>query len=798
MDENEKQRRCLRALKLKTEEIDCDRAKLQTRAVQKAFGILRSTNGVLLADEVGMGKTFEALGLIFSEICYRIKYGKGDRRIPRVLIIVPSGALRKKWRDDYHKFIEKCIRENVPLSHVIRKGTFNVHVPRTKKEFRDLTSRDRVVIASIGSLLDNEFKRNWDIVVVDEAHKFKNRCSRRYALLNESSGNGDNRTLHGRFKKLVLMTATPFQLKPSEMTDLLSLFLSAKWEDQLKREGLRSTLGTIRERLTDYQRSINSFEATWKQIPFSDEAYVEQLCSGNGFDLKEAEKEAGVTSLDGSIGEALSKFREASTAKKNLQPLLKSLIVRNSKTKKYRKPQEGSLVPGVAGSIQLTSDEELFYLLVKKFIHEANKEKRVFNVQVLQETTSSYATLNEYSLMSRRRMQRRVCASGSSAWYLDLLSRSIETLASRGEDRHPKLRELKINLQLRNANQIYKELPHEKTLIFCRFIKTAYVIKEQINEDCRRIIEKSISQRVREAFRKKHPRKSRIDQELGRQNEVWRFSRRFDNLLKRDDKRRNSRIFTLMDSLYAENPELRTKLSDWAQFNYTRQGKPERHNAVIKMELEEVLRSKLKEPDLLYLIMVRFQKKTQDVKLNSKHATQLMKEAVEKIFRDKVFTYLKREFESIKREFSKLTDENLTVRLTRLIDGLRRQDFAEVLSGSTKSVLQERLMEAFNTKFNPQILIVTQIGQEGIDLQKECSRVIHYDLWWNPATMEQRVGRVDRIGSKISREREQYEKKAKAKRDGGPKLEIFTPYIKDTVDEDIYKIAKERERNGSS
>jgi SNF2 family DNA or RNA helicase len=52
----------------------------------------------------------------------------------------------------------------------------------------------------------------------------------------------------------------------------------------------------------------------------------------------------------------------------------------------------------------------------------------------------------------------------------------------------------------------------------------------------------------------------------------------------------------------------------------------------------------------------------------------------------------------------------------------------------------------FNHPFNPFVLLVSRVGEEGIDLQEQCRYVIHYDLEWNPAKMEQREGRVDRVG----------------------------------------------------
>ena len=75
--------------------------------------------------------------------------------------------------------------------------------------------------------------------------------------------------------------------------------------------------------------------------------------------------------------------------------------------------------------------------------------------------------------------------------------------------------------------------------------------------------------------------------------------------------------------------------------------------------------------------------------------------------------------------------------------------------------------------------------QEGLDLQVECKRVFHYDLEWNPASLEQRVGRIDRIGSLVSKLRQQ---------EKDVTLDVYYPYLKNTIDESIYKTVKEREK----
>ncbi|WP_430231265.1 helicase-related protein [Paraburkholderia tropica] len=75
-------------------------------------------------------------------------------------------------------------------------------------------------------------------------------------------------------------------------------------------------------------------------------------------------------------------------------------------------------------------------------------------------------------------------------------------------------------------------------------------------------------------------------------------------------------------------------------------------------------------------------------------------------------------------------------------------DFAvQTLYGEVKADRRVVLCAAFNSPLAPDILVCTAIGSEGIDLHKECVEVIHHDLPWNPAKLEQRIGRIDRVGS---------------------------------------------------
>jgi len=58
----------------------------------------------------------------------------------------------------------------------------------------------------------------------------------------------------------------------------------------------------------------------------------------------------------------------------------------------------------------------------------------------------------------------------------------------------------------------------------------------------------------------------------------------------------------------------------------------------------------------------------------------------------------------------------------------------------------EHNVEKFNLPSSPLVLIASPKAQEGIDLHHYCRHVVLFDLTWNPAAMEQRIGRVHRLG----------------------------------------------------
>jgi len=95
-------------------------------------------------------------------------------------------------------------------------------------------------------------------------------------------------------------------------------------------------------------------------------------------------------------------------------------------------------------------------------------------------------------------------------------------------------------------------------------------------------------------------------------------------------------------------------------------------------------------------------------------------------------------------------------------------------TGATKRLY---IRNNFNTLFFPDVLISTSVLQEGVNLHYHCSNVIHYGTAWTPGDNEQRVGRIDRMFSLIERNLDE-------DTDNKSTLNICYPYIENTMDED--------------
>ncbi len=164
--------------------------------------ITSQTRRFLLADEVGLGKTFEA-GIIIKEILSR---GEATR----VLIITPAGLVYQ-WQEDMVKF----------------GLDFTIYQSGLEASIRDFWNKMNLLIVSIDTIkvedrLDNFISTSdWDVMVFDEAHHLTRRDygdkadkSDRYRVAEK---------LTDKTPSLFFLTATPHQGDTNKFFNLISL-----------------------------------------------------------------------------------------------------------------------------------------------------------------------------------------------------------------------------------------------------------------------------------------------------------------------------------------------------------------------------------------------------------------------------------------------------------------------------------------------------------------------------------------------------------------------------------------------
>lgn len=94
-----------------------------------------------------------------------------------------------------------------------------------------------------------------------------------------------------------------------------------------------------------------------------------------------------------------------------------------------------------------------------------------------------------------------------------------------------------------------------------------------------------------------------------------------------------------------------------------------------------------------------------------------------------------------------------------------------VIHGQVQNRAQ--LLNQFHYDKNIEVLLSSEVGSEGLDMQF-CDSMVNYDLPWNPMVVEQRIGRIDRFGQK------------------SPKVKIYNFVVEGSIQEDIYMRLLER------
>lgn len=265
----------------------------QLVGVVNAVNICNFYNGVILADSVGLGKSFMA-----SAVIEEFLYGKhptwivNNEKDPAVLLILPPSII-SQWEELLIGRMDEDIKNRLsgkekikPLSDYFLKDNFKRLIKKQENnkiyEIYDENGEKilgKISFLSLGifqNMKEGEIRRlaeEYDLFVIDEAHKYRNKNTNRWKntrILQKKSDNFPNRfmlltatplnnSINDIFNIIRLFvddTFAPFRIKGIPITDLIKRYRDLKRdlekrEDDKIRKDLRKVATEIKQKILD-------------------------------------------------------------------------------------------------------------------------------------------------------------------------------------------------------------------------------------------------------------------------------------------------------------------------------------------------------------------------------------------------------------------------------------------------------------------------------------------------------------------------------------------------------------------
>jgi superfamily II DNA/RNA helicase len=208
----------------------------QMEAVNEGYQKLLKYDGVFLSDVVGLGKT-----IIATMIAKRFLIENGINNT-KILVVYPP-ALEKNWKSTFTKF-------SIDHAKFISNGSL--------AKILDEDSKDHYNYYNAGI---------YDLVLVDESHKYRNHETERFQLLQEicKCPRINRGKIGGRRKKVVLISATPLNNSPADIYNQILLFQNPR----------RSTLDGVPNLTAFFSHKIETYKKLKANPPLNIEALKE-------------------------------------------------------------------------------------------------------------------------------------------------------------------------------------------------------------------------------------------------------------------------------------------------------------------------------------------------------------------------------------------------------------------------------------------------------------------------------------------------------------------------------------------
>jgi superfamily II DNA or RNA helicase len=677
----------------------------------------------ILADEVGMGKTYQALAVVAKQ--YKIKSDS------KVLIIAPRVEVLRQWKDEeYGQFRDNHIQDETSLPD-------NEYLDELQNLENGFNPKNKqIVFAKTTSFSQNvdiqicqESLKQFDLVIIDEAHKFRNydvsSDENNYRTSNASKIFEDSNC------KTLLMTATPLHSKKSDILNVVSVFR----KDILNFQNENKTSETIMKYLMvrrlrvvsnkglnkyDYRKEIEvSVDLKSVENDYKDELFFALL------QKKLIEKEGGV---DFSKSKHLLDLLEGTTFNEE----------HNNENKKESTPLD-----------------KVFKIVVDKFF---NSYKTYPSNQKYNCILNAIWKSEEKALVFVR---RRASAIELARQYIEEFDERAWKLLS-DVKRIPKRESFDRVLGLKNIDSRVDEFI-EKNFILDYFKEYKELVKlPKGTRDT--TIKKNmannffdefdkVNKENMEKFIKKFQEHEKVDDASLVKSKVLDFFK----TKKHEDSTEASRFVRKFDKGRAYDKFFEEFLPNQFKYNDNQKG---------------LIKSAILHASIGVIELFKCDIKTKNYDSFCKKVLKILPQSK-----------LKKEIESFLENFDKykkylslnnIGDEDSEEDIVNLYDEKIFHN-AQPVYAYLSNTKNKNVIARFNSPFFPNMLCGTSTLQEGLNLHLQCNKVYHFGSAHSMGDDEQRTGRVDRVHGKMHRE---------LNKSKDAKLHIYYPYLRNTFDEE--------------
>lgn len=605
------------------------------------------------------------------------------------------------------------------------------------------------------------------LLVLDEAHHAKNPETKLASLFGRQEFDEESNLvarggpLADRFDRMLFLTATPFQLGHGELIRVLERFAGIDWNSRrapsLSLEAFRAEIASLAGALDDAQAAALRLDSTWGRLT-AEHVGVEAPTDA---DIEQWWSTASLAEGEGIVAQVAQRVRYTREAMKTAEAALSPWVLRHVRPARLceghdlprREVRPGAAIlshdkPNIG--LEITEETLLPFLLAGRaqgLFCASSKGRALFadglasSFEAYLETRSGHLGIDEDADVTNAAQRAEL------EWYLGHLDQALPKESRDARSAHPKVR-----ATVERAIELWKA--GEKVLIFCHYRATGRALRQHIST--------RMHQEVIALGGAKLPGRS--------PSEIQDLLDQFGDRFFKDDKLRNS-ITAALESIVGG-------------YNLTAD---ERAQAI------DVIRRFLRTPSFLVRY---FPLASEDPvgglaqALEARQGGESLRERIERFchfLADRCTSVERAEFIAALLKVQTGTYVGKEVRAAfDPAEGDASDETAIFLpnvrlaNGKVREDTRRTLLLTFNTPLFPEILIASSVLAEGVDLHLHCRYVIHHDLCWNPSTLEQRSGRVDRIGCLAERVRQP--------------INLYLPYVAATQDEKMFNVVRDRER----